>query len=42
MLILENRVMPRMLIFKDLDMPIVGEERKKTINKVLDVKHRGW
>ncbi len=41
MLILENRVVPRMLIIKDLDVPIVGEERKKTINDALDAKYWG-
>jgi hypothetical protein len=42
MLILENCVVPKMLTIKDEDMPIVGEERKKTINDMLDAKHRGW
>jgi hypothetical protein len=41
MLILENCIAPRMLIIKDEDVLIVGEERKKTINNALDAKHRG-
>jgi hypothetical protein len=42
MLILEICIVARMLIIKDFEVPTVGEERKKTINNVLDAKHWGW
>jgi hypothetical protein len=42
MLILENCNVPRMLIIKDLEEQIAGEEMKKVINNALDAKHRGW
>ncbi len=42
MLILENRIASRMLIIIDEDVLIVGYERKKTINNMLDAKPGGW
>jgi hypothetical protein len=41
MLILENCVVQIRLIITELDVLIVGKERKKTINDALDGKHQG-